>query len=362
MTRYSRKRQAALLRNDQAMIFADYEDLNDHIAPYHGSPLLVVTELLEAVRKHLAQRFDLKTAHVQAYADFSALDEDGLAVQKRLQNTAAEPRFVSTTAEEAAVPMQLSLDASDALYSVNASTYVLVTARRPYGPLVRHLRRHGRRVFVFALAVPPEDAPADEDLTYVDALELLPPTMRSRLEPLSRRGTHHKERSGHPPAARPPANRPPHTEITDPGLLDALRIIEDYFGQYEEVYLTPLLRKLSELMDEEEFDPKDLISGLEEAGAVWLEKRPAHPHDYTVLLVDDKHPDVVAVRKKLEEEVPDGDDYPLYLEDGQADEETVQELASEDTETDGPISDGFDEHAGDGFDENHEPGGLTDGY
>ena len=62
-------------------------------------------------------------------------------------------------------------------------------------------------------------------------------------------------------------------EIDDPILVRTLEIIDDHFGQYDEVYLTPLLRKLSDLVDERRYDPKNLISDLEEQQAVRLEKR-----------------------------------------------------------------------------------------
>src|SRR5690606_32141933 len=67
---------------------------------------------------------------------------------------------------------------------------------------------------------------------------------------------------------------------------EALRIIEEYFGQYDEVYLTPLLRKLSEeLGDIEDHDPKSLIGDLEECGACRLERRKGMPYDCAVLSV-----------------------------------------------------------------------------
>ena len=82
----------------------------------------------------------------------------------------------------------------------------------------------------------------------------------------------------------------------------ALELIEEYFGQYEEIYLTPLLRKLSEQLGEDELDPKEIVSDLEEVGAGRLEKRRGEPHDYTVLILNPRHPDVVEVRERMREE------------------------------------------------------------
>ena len=71
-----------------------------------------------------------------------------------------------------------------------------------------------------------------------------------------------------------------------------------HFGQYDEVYLTPLLRRLSEEMPRDA-EPKELIAELEEAGAVKLERRRGMPYDYTVLLVNDEHPEVQEARTEV---------------------------------------------------------------
>ena len=40
---------------------------------------------------------------------------------------------------------------------------------------------------------------------------------------------------------------------------------------------------------------KALVGDLNEAGAVWLEKRRGYPYDYTVLLINHDHPNVLAL-------------------------------------------------------------------
>lgn len=86
-------------------------------------------------------------------------------------------------------------------------------------------------------------------------------------------------------------------------------MVERYFGQYDEVYLTPLLRKLSEEFGELDYDPKTIISRLEKAGAVWLEKRRGFPYDYTVLILDSLHPDVQSIRQSVHPESEWEDDH-----------------------------------------------------
>jgi hypothetical protein len=90
-----------------------------------------------------------------------------------------------------------------------------------------------------------------------------------------------------------------HTIVTNPVCKRTLEILQRYFGQYDEVYLTPLLRKLSEEFDEPESDPKTVINELEQLGAVWLEKRRGFPYDYTVLIIDTEHPDVQTLRAAM---------------------------------------------------------------
>ena len=107
-----------------------------------------------------------------------------------------------------------------------------------------------------------------------------------------------------------------------------LEIIEEHFGQYDEVYLTPLLRKLSEeLGDLEDHDPKSLIGDLENAGAVRLERRRGFPYDYTVLLVNPNHPEVQAVREEFAAE--NGDDYERPSDFGYKRSEDYTEPAEE---------------------------------
>ncbi len=98
------------------------------------------------------------------------------------------------------------------------------------------------------------------------------------------------------------------SEIVDPEFeidYDALEVIEKFFGQYDEIYLTPLLRRLSEEIGEvEAHDPKSLISDLEECGAARLERRRGMPYDYTVLIVNPEHAAVIEIRDELATEEP----------------------------------------------------------
>ena len=117
-------------------------------------------------------------------------------------------------------------------------------------------------------------------------------------------------------------------EITDPGALSALHVIEQYFGQYDEIYLTPLLRKLSEVIGDVEYDPKSLISAIEEAGAVWLEKRKGFPYDYTVLIIDQQHPNIAAMQARAYASAAESEE-PEYDEDAHYEATPYPEAAAD---------------------------------
>jgi hypothetical protein len=172
-----------------------------------------------------------------------------------------------------------------------------VTGNRSYLPLVRHLRARGAQVLVVAVLPPsPDDAPrhAEED-AFLNALHLLGETSRGQLSARVDPGSI-TSRDGHSvPSVSP---RREYRPLTDPLVRRTVAITEEHFGQYKEVYLTPLLRKLSEVLGEE-YDPKSLVSELEEAGAVRLEKRDGQPYDYTVLILHSDHPDVREIQEEM---------------------------------------------------------------
>ncbi|HMB90236.1 MAG TPA: hypothetical protein VKP65_05270, partial [Rhodothermales bacterium] len=209
---------------------------------------------------------------------------------------------------------------------------IMVTGDRRYLPLVQQIKRHGIRALIATVAPPPstDNLPGVEDEVFLNALHLLSEPSRRMIASSM---THRPTSSGATGSSQYQKGRPEpveYQEVTDPGALRALKIIEEHFGQYEEVYLTPLLRKLSELLDEDIYDPKTLISDLEEAGAVWLEKRRGFPYDYTVLLIDGKHPDVEAIQKDLYEREQRGEYTRPYNEDDEDDYYPADDLEEDD--------------------------------
>jgi hypothetical protein len=307
----------------RAAVFVDYDNVYSVLSERLGQktfPDEYITELLDEVRRYLLEEDRTSTALTIAFADFSGLAGNGFFIQRSLYLQGAEPRFVPATLQSNAVEIQLCTDASEVLHCrPDVKTFVLVTGNRAYLPLVQQLKRYGRHVIVVAF----ESAPATESIQYtegsfyLDAHNLLGENSRKDLL------------ANAPATARRPSTRNgaveprepvEFTAVEDPIALRTLEIVEEWFGQYEEVYLTPLLRKLSELLDDREHDPKTIISILEEHGAVRLEKRRGFPYDYTVLIVDSDHPDVARVREQVvrkvdEEDVVEVEDLDEELED-----------------------------------------------
>lgn len=340
--------------HSRAAIFVDYENifrtLNERTEGGRR-PDELVAEMIEALQRSLLEERESRTAVSRAYADFTSLNGIGDRIQRALYLQGVEPHFVPRSSLADGPEIQLCVDAMDLLHHrPDITTFVLLTGRRSYLPLVQMFRRYGRRVLVVGFEEPStkDGSPHPESEWFFPAHDLLSSSTRQDFSfPASVDGAKHRsaEHFGDFRA------------IEDPMLLRTLEIIEQYFGQYEEVYLTPLLRKMSDLLDERNCDPKTLISDLEDHAAVRLEKRQGFPHDYTVLIVQEGHPDVTRVR----EEVERGDAYYYYDDEFDRTEELTAGRFEAKYESDGAAS--YEADTADALDaeeEDEPPGGGRD--
>lgn len=294
-------------RGNLAAILVDYENLFATLSERlqaGTSPQDFISEILDELLRYLHGKDYTQTAVFNAYADFAALKGDGLGIQQSLYRKGLEPRYVAADLHRGAAEIQLCVDAMELLHTrPDIQSYVLITGNRVQLPLVQHLMRHGRSPLV-VMFEPEADLPRYARLeadVILAAVDLVSESARRQLGAPSGPGEAIRSgpsRRGARPAS-PPLREAAHHAITDPVAYRTLEVIEEHFGQYNEVYLTPLLRKLSEALDEEEPDPKSIINKLEEAGAVWLEKRRGFPYDYTVLIVDEDHPDVRQIQEAI---------------------------------------------------------------
>lgn len=293
--------------NEKAALFIDYANLYESVCDRNVAPADAHDIIIDLVNKLRSDSGHVRKAAVlsaSAYADFSEFAEQAINVQQLLYLHGIDPRFVSRSLQITATEIQLAADAVDLLHSrPDLNTFIFLTGNRPYLPLVQAVQRQGRTARLVLLG----DGQLDEHLpslrnVIVDATELLSASMR---RPSKRRtedwksGISH-DGNGQSESQVEPTRKVTHVRLTESLYLDALQVIDDYFGQYDEIYLTPLLRKLSEVFGEDACDPKILVGELEEAGAVYLEKRRGFPYDYTVLLVDSAHPDVQEIQQETD--------------------------------------------------------------
>ena len=235
-------------------------------------------------------------------------------------------------------------------------TFVLVAGDRDYIPLLQHLRRQARQVLVagFRESVSGDllqNIGADH---FLDARDLLAPDKIAQLEqrrtirlraadesrlrglglaggltaaPVARGAAAETEPEGasvgagaplgvpggplpsssavaRPAAVRPPEEAPvfaPARTLTDGPERRALAFMLAELQKLEakqqrrvpELWLGPFLRLLTdELPELSDYERRDLLNKLREAGTIRIEKREGEPHPFSVIVVNHAHPDV----------------------------------------------------------------------
>ena len=332
----------------RAAMFVDYENLYSVLTSQSSKNTKTseyATEILGEVRRYLEEGDDTPTICGRAYGPFDVLlDPEDSGVPSTLHRLGLEPVYVPAAMQSNTSEVQLTIEVTQFLQErPDVQTIVVVTGDRPFLPLVRTIREQGRRALVAAVNPPQTDRYQESEL-YLDARNLLSSESREDLMANAPENGREYDRSQSTGTRR-------HDALTNPVARRAIAITEAHFGQYEEVYLTPLLRKLSDILGPNH-DPKALVSELEAAGAVRLEKRSGYPYDYTVLIVHDDHPDVQEIRDEgvsaeafesaepyandtddapVEADADDPDDEPAY-EAHDYDEYTMDEALSEDTD------------------------------
>ena len=287
-------------------MFVDYENLYSVLTSQSSTDSKTgeyASEILEEVRRYLEEGDDTPTIFGRAYGPFDVLlDTEDSGVPSTLHRLGVEPVYVPAAMQGNTSELQLAIEVTQFLAErPDVQTIVLVTGDRPFLPLARRIREQGRRALVAAVNPPRTDRYEESDL-YLDARNLLSQDSREDLLANAPENGTGYDRGSAPSAGR-------YDALSNPAARRAIAITEEHFGQYEEVYLTPLLRKLSDLMGPDQ-DPKALVSELEAAGAVRLEKRSGYPYDYTVLIVHDEHPDVKSIRENGLSAEPDAPSSP----------------------------------------------------
>ncbi|WP_310397363.1 NYN domain-containing protein [Hymenobacter sp.] len=341
-----------------AAVFIDFENvyyfLKNH---FHDPPDLndYVLDIVRTLREQLSAR-GLDSLISYAYADFERM---ATAPQGALYLMGVSTRNVLGTDHKNAADMQLCIDALEVMYTrPDIGTFVLVAGDRDYIPVLQHLRRQARQVLVagFRESVSGDllqNIGADH---FLDARDLLAPERLAQLEkrrtdrlraaeesrrartqgvpsatrPASPDGAKGPEtiavaplatggvpRPGAPGAARAGAPRPaeelPDFAPSKPVVGDlerrALAFMLGEFQKLEakqqrrvpELWLGPFMRLLAdELPELPDYERRDLLNQLRDAGAIRIEKREGEPHPFSVIVVNYYHPDVQALRPEPE--------------------------------------------------------------
>jgi len=287
-------KQTNASRSERAAMFVDYENLYSVLTSQSSKNRKTgdyASEILDEVIRYLEEGDDTPTIYGRAYGPFDVLlNTEDSGVPSSLHRMGIDPRYVPSAMQGNTSEIQLTLEVAQFLQErPDIQTIVIVSGDRPYLPLVRTIREQGCRVLVATVNPPQSSQYAENDL-YLDARNLLSRDSREDLLANSPQDSGEYEE---PDPGSPFPQR--YEQLDNPIARRTIEITEEYFGQYEEVYLTPLLRKLSDTLGPDH-DPKALVSELEAAGAARLEKRDGYPYDYTVLIVNDDHPDVRKVQ------------------------------------------------------------------
>jgi uncharacterized LabA/DUF88 family protein len=278
-----------------AAFFIDYENVYYFLKNSHGTTRedvsdLVVT-LIQRVRQHVLDAYQESAISLDAYADFERIEE---SAQSALYLRGIETHNVLGTEHKNAADMKLCIDAMDTLYTRHQiETFILVAGDRDYIPVIRHLKKHGRtvRVVGFRQSVSGDLLTNVGEQFFIDAAQFLPapmPAMPVQVTAVAAPG-----------AAPAPAERPgPPARIRELNDLQvrSIEIMFRHFADKKDIWMTPYLYKLrAELPELSEWDRKQLISELRDAGAIRVEKRQGETHDYSVIVVNWNHPSVRAV-------------------------------------------------------------------
>jgi len=275
----------------------------------------IVHRLVEELKKYVSKSLGFNVVRTISFSTISSEDSVGQNIRSDLLSNGIEQHVIYTAEGEYASSIELALTASHIFHSTaDIGSFIVLSGDRWFVPLAQYLKRNGRTVLVSSLESPTatDQVPSDLVDCFFNARSLLQKAGR-----LETNGTLVSEDSVEQIGDESSISQRPEKTVTieDSIARQGMEIIEMYFGQYREVYLTPLLRKLTELLEEED-EPKTVVNYLEECGAVWLEKRRGFPHNYTVLLVNSEHPDVEDIK-----ELYQNDSRGSYSENESMDEE-----------------------------------------
>jgi hypothetical protein len=337
-----------------AAVFIDFENVyyflkNHYLDPQ--DPHDYALELVRNLRDSLKTEQGLDSLILYAYADFDKLPT---GPQGPLYLMGVGTRNVLGTDHKNAADMQLCIDALEVLYTrPEIGTFVLVAGDRDYIPVLQHLRRQARQVKVVGFR---ESVSGDLLLMlgqehFIDARQLLPAERlqaledhraarlkagagrRQREQGLAGQGATPRQAaqvavanfdaapalgegtasaSGQQATAEQLATDgalafAPISRIMNPNERRCLAFLLEQAQRYSgnqstpEIWASPFLRRLTDVLPElPDWERRQLLSHLRNAGALRLEKREGEPNPFSVIIINYQHPDVVELNPASE--------------------------------------------------------------
>lgn len=323
------KKYAAASIPQNAIYCVDYSNVFGVISQRsdNDQPDAVVLDLIKGLKRHLEDKWNLKPIRTLCFSSLPPNHVKGHRATGAWLSVGIEPRFTYASVSDEASAIDMAMEAVELGHEYGPDTaFVLLSGNRWFVPLVQRLQRKGHFVLMTSLERPNQSDHLPEDCrdALFHAEFLLGGPGRKLSSPVQSSTGGDSELDLKKPLQTFP--------ITDDVVRRTLEIIDSYFGQYEEIYLTPLLRKLSEEFQDTGEDPKALVNDLEESGAVWLQKRRGFPHNYTVLMMNEDHPDVAELKEARLHAPEDSYEDDFYDDYPDADDDSVEYLEEDDAE------------------------------
>ncbi|MDX2066213.1 MAG: NYN domain-containing protein [Fimbriimonadaceae bacterium] len=282
----------------KAALFIDYENIyyffRKELAN-SDTAADVSLDLLFELNNKLKKEMRMQSLVMKAYGDFERIEDNS---QSQLYLMGIEPQFVMGTDHKNAADMRLAIDALEVFYTrQEITTFVFVAGDRDYIPLIMHLRQHDRRVLVVAFH---ENISGDlleiiGKENFLEAKSLLPSEVKLKGESKGVAAPGVRQQTMMPTTPAPSASKfAKWRKLEDEDHREALSIMLEHFGSKPEVWVTPYLHKLRQSMSQlAEYERKAIITELTDSGAIRVERRQGETNEYSVILINWDHPDVV---------------------------------------------------------------------
>lgn len=297
-----------------AAIFIDYENVYYYLKnKYKDPPELssYTSDIIRSLRGLIDKEYGLQIIIMNAYADFEQIGTGSLST---LYLMGIHAQNVLGTAHKNAADMQMCIDLMQVLYTRHdIQNFVLLAGDRDYIPVVQHLKRNGRQVWVSAFrdTISGDLLEIIGEKSFIDIGPLLSP------EALEKMDAHRVAEEAKQPfrpnvvgridldkiqrAERKATTTIRHRPVVpkpNPSLGQeeyCLALILNYIEEtkYKEPGVTPLLRFLTDEMPLlANWERKELLSRLEDKGAIHIETREGFDYPFAVVVVNQEHPAV----------------------------------------------------------------------